>query len=208
MTNPEFLDFPHFPELKELKSSSERQAVLCPPRYNLTDWELDFGIWDLGFEFWDFDMPYLIDGHNLIPKTPGLSLDDPHDEAKLVALVRRHCMRERRKATIIFDGGLPGGVSNLSNSDVTVVFASDRHASADDLILNRIATEKNPAGLIVVTSDQRLAEAARARRMTVRPSGEFARALKPGASAKKTEKESGLSGDDVDEWEKFFSSGH
>ncbi len=153
-------------------------------------------------------MPYLIDGHNLIPKTPGLALDDPHDEAKLVALVRRHCMRERRKATIIFDGGLPGGVSNLSNSDVSVIFASDRHASADDLILNRIAAEKNPAGLIVVTSDQRIAEAARGRRIAVRPSGEFARALKPGTSAKQTEKESGLSGDEVDEWENLFNKGN
>ena len=153
-------------------------------------------------------MPYLIDGHNLIGQTPELSLDDPHDEAKLVALVRRHCMREKRRAVVIFDGGLPGGVSNLSNSDVIVVFASDRHASADDLILNRIAAEKNPAGLIVVTSDQRIAEAARARRMAVRPSAEFARALKPGASAKKTEKESGLSEDEVDEWEKLFNNDH
>lgn len=153
-------------------------------------------------------MPYLIDGHNLIGQTPGLALDDPHDEAKLVALVRRHCMRERRKATIIFDGGLPGGVSNLSNRDVTVVFASDRHASADDLILNRIAAEKDPGGLIVVSSDQRIAEAARARRITIRPSAEFARALNSGASAKKTEKESGLSGDEVDEWENLFNKGN
>jgi len=79
---------------------------------------------------------------------------------------------------------------------------------ADDLILNRIAAEKNPAGLIVVTSDQRIAEAARARRIAVRPSAEFARALKPGASAKKTEKESGLSEDEVDEWEKLFNNDH
>lgn len=153
-------------------------------------------------------MPYLIDGHNLIGQTPGLALDDPHDEAKLVALVRRHCMRQRRKATIIFDGGLPGGVSNLSNSDVAVIFASDRHASADDLILHRIAAEKNPTGFTVVTSDQRIAEAARARRMTVRPSAEFARALKPAASAKKTKKESGLSEDEIDEWENLFNSGN
>ena len=34
-------------------------------------------------------MNYLIDGHNLIARTPGLSLADPDDEAKLVRLSAR-----------------------------------------------------------------------------------------------------------------------
>ena len=39
-------------------------------------------------------MPYLIDGHNVIGQTRGLSLEDPDDELKLVRLVRQLCMRE------------------------------------------------------------------------------------------------------------------
>ena len=34
-------------------------------------------------------MLYLIDGHNLIGQMPGLSLDDPHDEAKLVERLKQ-----------------------------------------------------------------------------------------------------------------------
>ncbi len=156
--------------------------------------------------YYNHVMPYLIDGHNVIGQTPGLSLDDPDDEAKLVALVRRFCLRERRKATIIFDGGLPGGLSQLSNSDVTVIFASDRHTIADDLLLNRIRAERNPGGLIVVSSDQKIADAARQRRMKVESARGFAqrltKAAKSGGST--PEKERGLSKDEVAEWEALF----
>ncbi len=157
-------------------------------------------------------MPYLIDGHNLIGQMPGLSLEDPHDEAKLVMIVRQFCLRERRKATIIFDGGLPGGRSSLSNSIVTVIFASDRHTTGDDLLLNRIRDERNPNGLILVTSDQRVANAARQRRITVKPSAEFARLLLKTNQKGKTavgEKKEGLQADEVAEWEALFSQkGH
>ncbi|HEY1409924.1 MAG TPA: hypothetical protein VF434_13360, partial [Promineifilum sp.] len=77
-------------------------------------------------------MNYLIDGHNLIARTPDLSLADPDDEAKLVALLRRWAMADRRrKVTVIFDGGLPAGESrNLSGSGVKAIFAPN-NADAD-----------------------------------------------------------------------------
>lgn len=152
-------------------------------------------------------MPYLIDGHNLVAQTPGLSLADPDDEAKLAALVRRFCARQRRKAALIFDRGLPGGPSALSNGDVAVFFASDRHTTADDLLLNRIRDEKNPGGMIVVSSDQRIVQAARARRMTVLSSSEFGRQLANlSKTAKTAAKEEGLTGDSLADWEALFSS--
>ncbi len=151
-------------------------------------------------------MPYLIDGHNVIGQMPRLSLDDPDDEAKLVLLVRSLCAREKRSATLIFDGGLPGGVSNLSSSNLMVVFASDRHTSADDLILKRIAAEPNPQGLIVVTSDQRLVNAAKQRRASVLRSAEFARLLARPAPAAAPEKERGPSADEISKWEALFKN--
>jgi hypothetical protein len=152
-------------------------------------------------------MPYLIDGHNVIGQTPGLSLEDPDDEVKLTALVKRWCIREKRKATLIFDGGLPGGVSKLSNSDVTVVFASENHTIGDDLLLNRIRAEKNPAGLIVVSSDQKIVNAAKQRRMTVMSAAEFGKRLSKVKQAEgSSTKEQGLGKDDLSEWEQLFSS--
>jgi len=150
-------------------------------------------------------MPYLIDGHNVISQTPGLSLADADDEAKLVILVRQYCARERRKATIIFDGGLPGGLSRLSTPSVAVIFASDRHTTADDLILNRIEAEKNPSGLTVVSSDQKILTAAKRRRAGTKSSAEFGRDLRRTATKSSvSEKERGLSQDEVAEWESLF----
>src|SRR4051794_36337286 len=98
-------------------------------------------------------MPYLIDGHNLIGQMPGLSLADPDDEQKLVGLLRTFLMRTRKKGTVIFDNGQPGGASHWSNSVLTVVF-SRPSGSADDLIRRRLSSAKNPSELIVVSSDQ------------------------------------------------------
>lgn len=122
-------------------------------------------------------MPYLIDGHNLIDAMPDIHLDDPDDEAKLVERLKQYMMRKRKKCTVVFDNGLPGGVNpRLSNSQVEVLFAHSR-AKADDLIRERLDRRRDPGYWQVVSSDQEVADVARARGVTVISSGEFARLL-------------------------------
>ena len=53
----------------------------------------------------------LIDGHNLIGQTPGLSLADPNDEQKLIVMLRRYAARKQARIVVIFDSGNPGGKS-------------------------------------------------------------------------------------------------
>lgn len=150
-------------------------------------------------------MPYLIDGHNVIGQLPGLSLEDPNDEVKLVLLVKRWCAQEKRKATLIFDGGLPGGKSPLSSSQVSVVFASDRHTTGDDLILNRIRDEKNPSALIVVSSDLRIVKAAQGRRMKTQTAQAFAKILAHlGHAPANTSQDPQLNASELAEWEALF----
>jgi predicted RNA-binding protein with PIN domain len=117
---------------------------------------------------------WLVDGHNLIGQLQDLSLDDPYDEAKLSMAIRSYCMRSRSKATVIFDNGLPGGVSRqLSNSDVTVIFAPPR-TSADSLLMRRAREIGNLNGVILVTSDRRIRRLAFAYGMETMASEEFA----------------------------------
>jgi predicted RNA-binding protein with PIN domain len=117
---------------------------------------------------------WLVDGHNLIGQLQDLSLDDPYDEAKLTMAIRSYCMRSRSKATVIFDNGLPGGVSReLSNSDVTVIFAPPR-TSADSLLMRRARDLGNLNGVILVTSDRRIRRLAFAYGMETMASEEFA----------------------------------
>ena len=125
-------------------------------------------------------MPLLIDGHNLIGRLPGLRLDDPDDEAKLVARLRTYCARTGKRVTVVFDRGLPGGHSReLSGGKVEVVFASAGHI-ADGILRERVRRARDPRGLTVVTSDREVIAAAQARGARVMRSEEFAVQLRAG----------------------------
>jgi len=148
-------------------------------------------------------MPLLIDGHNLIGRMPDLDLEDPEDEAVLVQRVRQYCWRHRRRATIVFDAGLPGGHSFcLSSPEVEVVFASGGH-TADDLLRQRIRRAQDPAGLIVISSDHSVQAVARARGARVVPADAFAAEL---TSPKGVHEDTGKpqSPGDLEEWLRLF----
>jgi predicted RNA-binding protein with PIN domain len=147
-------------------------------------------------------MPYLIDGHNLIGQTPGLSLADPDDEAKLAQMVKRFCGRRRKRAVLVFDKGLPGGKSSLSGAGVEVVFASEA-SSADALIRSRLQRLRDVRNWTVVTSDNSLAETARQRGARVTPSAEFAAAMLAAGQSEEKEKPS-LAPGEVEQWEAEF----
>jgi predicted RNA-binding protein with PIN domain len=152
-------------------------------------------------------MHYLIDGHNLIGQTAGISLADPDDEARLVALLRRWTAAGRqRKVTVIFDGGIPGGRERaLSSGPVEVVFAPAGRP-ADDLLLARIRRVRNPAEHTLVSSDRKLVEAAAARRMGRVASAAFAAELEAPAvaPAPADPREGAPSADEVAEWLALF----
>lgn len=111
-------------------------------------------------------MHYLIDGHNLIAKLPDVSLDDPNDEVELILRLKGWAAASpKRKITVYFDGGLPGGGAHrLSSSAIKVLFAPEGK-TADSLIIKRIRAVKNPPEYCLVTSDQQIINVAQQRRM-------------------------------------------
>ena len=150
-------------------------------------------------------MPYLIDGHNLIGQTPGLRLSDPDDEQQLIERLRAYLVRLGKKGTVIFDKGLPGGASHWSNSVLEVRFAP-HPKTADDVIRSRLRGEAHPRGLIVVTSDRELGDAAQQAGARVIRSSVFARAMlsKPESDKLAADKEAGLSAEEAAAWEEEF----
>ena len=118
-------------------------------------------------------MAYLIDGHNLIGVLPDISLDDPDDEAQLVQKLQGFVARTRKKCTVVFDHGLPGGASRMSSHSVRVIFASHK-SNADKVMIDRIHKERNPRAWIVVSSDNAVLYKARNKRMQTLNSDQFA----------------------------------
>lgn len=151
-------------------------------------------------------MHYLIDGHNLIAHLDDISLDEPDDEAKLVQKLTSFVARTRSRCIVVFDQGLPGGWSRMSTHSVQVIFANHK-SSADRVLRDYIHARKDTQNWTVVSSDNEILSRARARKMPIIRSADFAHQLKHPKPVKPDAGEAAdvrLSEQEVDEWARLF----
>jgi predicted RNA-binding protein with PIN domain len=155
-------------------------------------------------------MHFLIDGHNLIGHLPGLDLDDPHDEEKLLAHLRRYRARTGHHLTVFFDPGSSYHPAETKNSGgVTVRFAR-RGQTADQLILRRLRKVINPQSFMLVTSDRAIRQAAQLAGVRLLTAQEFGQQLLQLSVETKPEEDEDyqadvqLSEDEVAEWLEIF----
>jgi uncharacterized protein len=121
-------------------------------------------------------MPYLIDGHNLIPKL-GLRLDSVDDEQQLISRLQEFCRLRRAQVDVYFDNAPPGWAASRKMGSVTVHFVPQR-SSADTAIENRLRSlGRSARNWTVVSSDERIRRAAGATHAGVASSEEFAREI-------------------------------
>ena len=149
-------------------------------------------------------MPYLIDGHNLIPKL-GLRLDSMDDENELIAILQEYCRLERKQVEVYFDGTPTphAGTRNLGN--VTAHFVP-LGTTADDAIRRRLKKMgKNAKNWTIVSSDRQVQAEARSMQANIIASDEFAKQLKQARdTAPKPTNDRTLSKQEVDDWLKLF----
>ena len=149
-------------------------------------------------------MPYLIDGHNLIPKL-GLRLDSPDDEMELVAILQEFCRLERKQAEVYFDGAPAPQAGTRKLGAVTAHFVP-LGTTADEAVrrrLNRMG--RSAKNWTVVTSDRQVQANARAVQSHVISSDEFASRVKDVRdSAPKPADDRRLSDLEVKEWLELF----
>ena len=153
-------------------------------------------------------MPYMIDGHNLIPKIPGLSLRDMDDEMQLVELLQEFCRREHKQVIVYFDKAPPGGGRARVFGQVTARFVPEGR-TADEAIGAHLRRLGNAArNWTVVSSDRQVQVSARAVRAGVMLSSDFARLLgqaqEGGSSDSGEASDVTLSEGEVDEWLQLF----
>lgn len=155
-------------------------------------------------------MPYIIDGHNLIPKVPGLSLQELDDEQHLLEMLQEFCRRQRKQVEVFFDNAPPGGVRARNLGSVTARFVR-QGTTADDAIRRRLANLGRAArNWTVVSSDQAVQAEARAVQAQVMPSEAFARSLVQSLDDSRADQgeipDAALNPDEVDEWLHLFGS--
>ena len=149
-------------------------------------------------------MPYLIDGHNLIPKL-GLRLDSIDDEMELVAILQGFARLERRQVDVYFDGAPHASFTTRKLGTVTAHFVP-LTTTADNAIRNRLnKLGKAAKNWIVVSSDRQVQAAARTAQAQVISSDSFAVTLKQAMNSPRVAKnERAVSKEEVDEWLKLF----
>jgi predicted RNA-binding protein with PIN domain len=153
-------------------------------------------------------MPFLIDGHNLIPKIPGLSLRVLDDEQQLIELLQEYCRLQRKQVEVFFDNAPPGGRRVHRAGNVLARFVS-QDATADQAIQERLKRLGRAArNWTVVSSDLAVQNEARAAHARVLSSEEFSRMLTEKMNVNEQghmkETEVQMSREELDDWLKLF----
>jgi predicted RNA-binding protein with PIN domain len=153
---------------------------------------------------------YIIDGHNLIAKIPGLSLNMPDDEQRLIELLNRYGEGSRHKLEVYFDGAPPGlaGVRNFGRVRAHFVPASQ---SADEAIRRRLVQlGRSAVNWVLVTSDRVVQSAAREAHAKVLRAEDFSHLVQTTLQARLAKEfdasDRPLSEDEVSEWLAIFKA--
>jgi uncharacterized protein len=152
-------------------------------------------------------MPFIIDGHNLIPKIPGINLQDLDDEQKLIDLLQEYARINQDNLEVYFDRAPVGQAKTIQKGRLKIVFVTEK-TIADERIIKRIRTLGNSAtNWVVVTSDRRIQADSKESRARSMSSEEFAQKL---ANTLEKERNKGssdqaMSDSELELWMKLFN---
>jgi len=148
-------------------------------------------------------MPYIIDGHNLIPKIRNLSLKVIDDEIQLIEHLQSFLRDSSKHIEVFFDNAPPGQARKQNYGRVTAYFVR-RGRTADDAIRMRLQ-ELGPAAQTwtVISSDREVLAAAREAHAKVIRSEHFAKQLSQISTKQQAVQNTdtpSISTEEVDEW--------
>lgn len=122
-------------------------------------------------------MVILVDGHNLIPELPSLSLSDPQDERKLIEILSEYARLSRNKIILFLDKRAIGQPFAKTVGTIKI-FHADERTSADETIIQYL--QKHPPEsqrTLVISSDRHVQIQVQSLGAKTQPSEEFARTV-------------------------------
>ena len=176
-------------------------------------------------------MTLFIDGHNLIPKIPGMSLRQIDDEPKLADLLQIYARLRRKTIEVFFDGAPPGKAGRRAYGTVVAHFVPASMTADSAIRAALVELGKQTHAVTVISSDRMVQAEARSLGARVVSSEQFAREVvkawqeeaalapppKPSTAKKtrapqppppaRTDENRRLSPTEVDEWMKLFQKG-
>jgi len=155
-------------------------------------------------------MPLLIDGYNLlwaIQKLPDTS--DSINDIKLCRLIDRYLVVTKQTGQMVFDGIGPPEKNAFDNFTKLDIIFTGRRTDADTVIEDKIKINTAPKRLTVVSSDNRIRDAARRRKAISLKSEEFWSTIHKALARKQktsepTQKQIGLDESETKRWMDLF----
>jgi hypothetical protein len=119
-------------------------------------------------------MPYLIDGHNLVPHIPGINLSDLDDEIALIQILQKFANKSRSKVEVYFDHAQSTQARTQNHGLVKAVFVRQT-STADNAIKARLSQlGKGAKNWTVVSSDREILVEARSHQSSILTAPKFA----------------------------------
>jgi len=156
------------------------------------------------------NMIMLIDGHNLIPHLPGLSLGDMEDEVALIQILQEYARLRRRSIEVYFDRA-PAAQAGVQKAGRVQAHFVRQGVTADDAIMQRLQRlGKRAKNVQVVSSDRQVQQAARAAHAGIIASSAFAAEWGQliEEEPELNPRDRLLSEKEVEAWEQIFRQGH
>jgi predicted RNA-binding protein with PIN domain len=122
-------------------------------------------------------MNYIIDGHNLIAKIPGLDLSMLDDEQRLIELLNRYGQHSRGRIEVYFDRAPVGQAGAQNYGRVRAHFVPQSQTADDAIRVRLIRLGRAARNWVVITSDRSVQAAGREAHAGVMSAEEFARML-------------------------------
>lgn len=153
-------------------------------------------------------MKMIVDGHNLIPKIPGMSLKQIDDEYRLVEILQEYARVARRKIEVFFDNA-PAGKSGTRMAGTVRVNYVPSITTADEAIILRVRKAGKLSGeLTVVSSDQHVQTQCRLQGAKTMSSESFTKNMLLGFEKDQTSNQSQpehtMSSEELEDWMNFF----
>lgn len=153
-------------------------------------------------------MPYLIDGHNLIPKL-GLRLDEPNDEEELIRLLQDFARVKRQQIEVYFDGAPAGQAGMRKFGSIRAHFVRQGQ-TADSAIRKRLESMgKSAKNWVVVSSDHEVQNSAKIHQAQFIRAEEFVKQMRAAFSSMSAAINNGeptISSKEVEEWMNMFNN--
>jgi predicted RNA-binding protein with PIN domain len=149
-------------------------------------------------------MPYIVDGNNVMGQKPGWHRDRPKARRALLEQLARFGRARQVRITVVFDGAPDRDTPEGSAFQGVKILFAEMGSDADSRIEQLVESSPDPRGLIVVTSDRRLAFAVRTGGARTVRSGEFRREVERVLSSKQAEDGEEYELEDVNGWLRYF----